>query len=72
MWDWMPTSNDRTTPLHRQIFLVDTWMISEARKGRRADLGVVAITLLHGLTVVTRNTADFAGCGVTLLNPWAL
>jgi len=69
MWHWMPTSNDRTTPLHRQMFLVDTSVISEAPKGRRADLGVVAIALLLGLTDVTRNTADFAGCGVAPLNP---
>jgi hypothetical protein len=26
--------------------------------------------LLHDLTVVTRNTEDFAGCGVRLLNPF--
>lgn len=143
--------------MHRQMFLVDTNVISEARKGRRADLGVVAfwaeaarndspiflasvtigelrrgvelirhrgdqqqadlleqwlekvlldygdrflsldcdaaqlwgqlrvpnpqhaidkqiaaIALLHDLTVVTRNTADFAGCGVDLLNPYGL
>jgi toxin FitB len=31
-----------------------------------------AIALLHDLTVVTRNTADFAGCGVALLNPYGL
>jgi len=153
----MPTSNDRTTLLHRQMFLVDTNVISETRKGRRADPGVVAfwseaarndtpiflacvtigelrrgvelirhrgdqqqaelleqwlervlldygdrvlsldcdaaqlwgrlrvpnpkhgidkqiaaIALLHGLTVVTRNTADFADCGVALLNPYGL
>ena len=153
----MPISNDRTTPLHRQMFLVDTNVISEARKGRRADLGVVAfwaeavrndtpiflacvtigelrrgvelirhrgdqqqadlleqwlekvlldygdrvlsldcdaaqlwgrlrvpnpqhridkqiaaIALLHDLTVVTRNTGDFADCGVALLNPYGL
>ena len=157
MWGWMPISNDRTTPLHRQMFLVDTNVISEARKGRRADLGVVAfwaeaarndtpiflasvtigelrrgvelirhrgdqqqaelleqwlkkvlldygdrvlsldcdaaqlwgrlrvpnpqygidkqiaaIALLHDLTVVTRNTGDFADCGVALLNPYGL
>ena len=143
--------------MHRQMFLVDTNVISEARKGRRADPGVVAfwaeaarkdtpiflasvtigelrrgvelirhrgdqqqaqlleqwlekilvdygdrvlsldcdaaqlwgrlrvpnsqhgidkqiaaIALLHGLTVVTRNTADFADCGVALLNPYGL
>jgi hypothetical protein len=42
MWDWIPTSNDKTTLLHRQMFLVDTNVISETRKGRRADPGVVA------------------------------
>ena len=29
-----------------------------------------AIALLHDLTVVTRNTADFASTGVALLNPF--
>ncbi len=31
---------------------------------------IAAIALLHGLTVVTRNTADFDDCGVALLNPY--
>jgi len=25
---------------------------------------------VHGLVVVTRNVADFAGTGTTLLDPW--
>ena len=29
-----------------------------------------ATALVHGLTVVTRNVADFEHCGVRLLNPW--
>lgn len=34
--------------------------------------GLIAATaLVHGMTVVTRNTADFATTGVLLLNPWA-
>lgn len=33
--------------------------------------GMIAATALeHGLTLVTRNVRDFAGLGVTLLNPW--
>jgi len=151
----MPISSGRLNPATRRMFLVDTNVISEARKGRRADPGVLgfwadaarqdaplflaavtigelrrgvelirhrgdhqqaqlledwleqvlsayrervlvldgdaaqlwgrlrvpdphhaidkqiaAIALLHDLTVVTRNTADFAGTGVRLLNPF--
>ena len=33
--------------------------------------GLIAATaLVHGLTVVTRNVADFAATGVSLINPW--
>ena len=31
---------------------------------------IAATALVHSMTVVTRNTADFAGTGVLLLNPW--
>lgn len=34
------------------------------------DALIAATALIHGLTVVTRNTADFAPMGVKLLNPW--
>jgi toxin FitB len=34
------------------------------------DKQIAAIALLHGLTVVTRNTTDFLGTGVRLLNPF--
>ncbi len=34
--------------------------------------GLIAATaLVHGMTVVTRNMADFEQTGVALLNPWA-
>jgi toxin FitB len=34
------------------------------------DAFVAATALVHGMTVVTRNVADFASTGVSLLNPW--
>jgi predicted nucleic acid-binding protein len=34
------------------------------------DALIAATALVHGMTVVTRNTADFHSTGVALLNPW--
>lgn len=34
------------------------------------DALIAATALIHGLTLVTRNTTDFAGMGVQVLNPW--
>lgn len=34
------------------------------------DALIAATALVHGMTVVTRNVADFAPTGVALLNPW--
>ena len=34
------------------------------------DLIIAATALHHGLTVVTRDTADYARARVPLLNPW--
>jgi toxin FitB len=34
------------------------------------DALIAATALVHSMTVVTRNTADFEPCGVALLNPW--
>jgi len=31
---------------------------------------IAATALERGLTVVTRNTKDFTGLGVDLINPW--
>ena len=35
------------------------------------DKQIAAIALVNDLTVVTRNTADFANTGVRLMNPFA-
>jgi len=34
------------------------------------DALIAATALVHGMTVVTRNVADFEATGVELLNPW--
>jgi hypothetical protein len=34
------------------------------------DAYIAATALVHGLTVVTRNTRDFEGTGAKVLNPW--
>ncbi|MGG7674957.1 type II toxin-antitoxin system VapC family toxin [Pseudomonas sp. WC2] len=35
-----------------------------------SDALIAATALVHGLTVVTRNTGDFKSSGVALINPW--
>ncbi len=34
------------------------------------DALIAATALVHGMTVVTRNVADFQTTGVSLINPW--
>jgi len=36
----------------------------------QADMLIAATAQLHGLTLVTRNTRDFDGCGIAVLNPF--
>ncbi len=43
--------------------------VPDPRKER--DALIAATALVHGMTVVTRDTADFTPTGVTLLDPWA-
>lgn len=42
--------------------------VPDRRSDRDALIGATAF--VHGMTVVTRNVADFAALGVPLLNPW--
>ena len=45
-------------------------MIASAYTYSQLDLIIAATALHHGLTVVTRDTADFRRARVPVLNPW--
>jgi toxin FitB len=34
------------------------------------DAQIAAIALVHDASLATRNTSDFEGCGLQLINPW--
>ena len=59
-----------------RIFAVDTAVAQRCARlhvpNPRAerDALIAATALVHGMTVVTRNLADFRPTGVPLLNPW--
>lgn len=53
--------------------VADRWGRLQATAGRTLPVidGLLAATALqHHLTLVTRNTKDFAGLGVPLIDPW--
>ena len=71
---FLPFFEDRVLPMTQRVG--SRWgVLSAARQLGGTPLntadGMIAATALeHGLTLVTRNTRDFAGLGLTLLNPW--
>ncbi len=65
----MPAFSGRVLPIDTTIALRCARLHVPETKSER-DAWIAATGLAHDLTVVTRNLADFAGTGVTLLNPW--
>jgi toxin FitB len=66
----LPEFSGRTLPVDTAVALRCARLHVPDKRGER-DALIAATALVHGMTVVTRNVADFAATGVTLINPWA-
>lgn len=59
----------RVLPVSRDIATI--WgRLSTDRTRPVVDTLIAATAVAHGLVLVTRNTRDVAGTGVTVVNPW--
>jgi predicted nucleic acid-binding protein len=65
----MPAFAGRILPIDTTIALRCARLHVPDTKSER-DAWIAATGLVHDLTIVTRNVADFAGTGSTLLDPW--
>jgi toxin FitB len=72
--EWMdrhvlPTFSDRILSIDTAVAQrCATFHVPNPRSDR--DALIAATALVHGLTVATRNVADFERTGVSVLNPW--
>lgn len=62
---------DITMPVARRAGEMRAMLQGQGQSRTQADMLIAATALIHGLTLVTRNTRDFDGCGVEVLNPFA-
>ena len=64
----------RILPVSEEVMLIWGSLRGEAKRAGRplplVDSLLAATALSYDLTLVTRNTKDFTGVGVNLLNPW--
>lgn len=65
----LPVFSDRVLPVDTAVALRCA-QLHVPDPGAERDTLIAATTLVHGLTLVTRNVADFSGRGITVLNPW--
>lgn len=74
---WIETTlaqwfGDRLLPVDSGVAIEWGKLVGAVCRTLPAIDGLIAATALrHGLTLVTRNVADFDQTGVNLLNPWA-
>jgi predicted nucleic acid-binding protein len=66
----LPTFSTRTLPVTLEVARRAAGLQLPSR-GAVTDFLIAATAMVHGLTVVTRNVADFSSTGVAVLNPWS-
>ncbi|TNY30324.1 VapC toxin family PIN domain ribonuclease [Thermomonas haemolytica] len=65
----LPEFSSRTLPVDTAVALRCARLHAPDKRGKR-DALIAATALVHGMTVVTRNVADFKPTGVAIVNPW--
>jgi len=65
----LPEFSGRTLPVDTAVAQRCARLHIPDKRGER-DALIAATALVHGMTVVTRNVADFKPTGVTIINPW--
>lgn len=65
----LPEFSGRTLPVDTAVALRCAKLHVPDKRGER-DALIAATALVHGMTVVTRNVADFEPTGVKIVNPW--
>jgi predicted nucleic acid-binding protein len=66
-----PIVLDVTAPIARASGELRAAREARGRRVAQADMLIAATALTHGLTLATRNTRDFEGCGCRLFDPFA-
>jgi len=69
-----PMFGERTLPVSEDVMFKWRLLLKDGRKAghtcSQPDLIIAATALQYGLTVVSRDTRDFAKARVAVLNPW--
>jgi predicted nucleic acid-binding protein len=65
----LPEFSGRTLPVDTAVAQRCARLHVPDKRSER-DALIAATALVHGMTVVTRNVADFLPTGVALINPW--
>jgi predicted nucleic acid-binding protein len=78
--DWLvhkvrPMFEQRVLPVSEDVMFKWRLLVEDGRKAghtfSQPDLMIAATALQHGLTLVTRDTADYEKARVPLFNPWS-